>query len=42
MIDIARLRTRKMLGEDLVERGIISDEELGTVMNLRIGHSSYC
>lgn len=35
MIDIAKLRTRKMLGEDLVERGIISDEELGTVMNLR-------
>ncbi|MFH1964473.1 MAG: type II secretion system ATPase GspE [Acidobacteriota bacterium] len=35
MIEIATLRTRKMLGEDLVERGIISDEELNTVMNLR-------
>ncbi len=35
MIEIAKLRTRKMLGEDLVDRGIISDEELNTVMNLR-------
>lgn len=35
MIEIAKLRTRKMLGEDLVERGIISDDELNTVMNLR-------
>jgi len=35
MIEIAKLRTRKRLGEDLVERGIISEEELNTVLNLR-------
>jgi general secretion pathway protein E len=35
MIEMERLRTRKMFGEDLVERGIISEEELNTVLNLR-------
>ena len=35
MIEMEKLRTRKMLGEDLVERGIISEEELNTVLNLR-------
>ncbi len=35
MIEIEKLRTRKRLGEDLVERGIISEEELNTVLNLR-------